>query len=211
MPKRREMRVAVSAAASEPAAPSEKTSPMSPGREVELAHGEHEEDRERDAREEVRGRRAARLRTKVRIPEDEAESLLELGPDARLAPVDRRRLRPRLLACGCRAMKRPDARKLSASRRTAYGAVKTSTSTPPRPGPPTCAAERLISSFEFPSMIWSRSTSDGRYDWYATSKKTWKMPTRKPTTKSCPSVRTSATYAIGIGRGGAPRGRSRRR
>ena len=34
-------------------------------------------------------------------------------------------------------------------------------------------------------MIWSRSTSDGRYDWYATSKKTVQMPTRKPTTKSC--------------------------
>ena len=28
---------------------------------------------------------------------------------------------------------------------------------------------------------------------YATSKKTWKIPTRKPTTKSCPSVSASAT------------------
>ena len=43
---------------------------------------------------------------------------------------------------------------------------------PPNPGPAICAAERLISSFELPSTICSRSTSDGRYDWYATSKKT---------------------------------------
>ena len=33
------------------------------------------------------------------------------------------------------------------------------------PGPTICAADRLISSFELPSTIWSRSTSAGRYDW----------------------------------------------
>ena len=57
---------------------------------------------------------------------------------------------------------RPEPRKLIASTSTAYGAVKISTSAPAKPGPPTCAAERLISSFELPSMIWSRSTSDGQ-------------------------------------------------
>ena len=36
---------------------------------------------------------------------------------------------------------------------------------PPSPGPEIWAAERLISNFELPSMIWSRSTSEGRYDW----------------------------------------------
>ena len=41
------------------------------------------------------------------------------------------------------------------------------------------AAERLISSFELPSTICSRPTSAGRYDWYATSKKTVQMP-REP-------------------------------
>ena len=88
--------------------------------------------------------------------------------------------------------------KLSASAKTAHGAVRIWTRAPPNPGPATCAAERLISSFEFPSMICARSTSDGRYDWYATSKKTWNTPTRNPTTKSWPSERTSATYAAGI-------------
>ena len=94
-------------------------------------------------------------------------SLADLGPRLRLADSEQ---------------ERPEATKLIASRRTAYGAVKISTSMPPRPGPEICAADRLISNFELPSMIWSRSTSDGRYDWYATSKKTWKTPTRKPTT-----------------------------
>ncbi len=69
---------------------------------------------------------------------------------------------------------------------------------PPNPGPASCAVERLISSFELPSPMSSRSTSDGRYDWYATSKKTVKIPVRNATTYSCQSVRTSATYAIGI-------------
>jgi hypothetical protein len=57
-------------------------------------------------------------------------------------------------------------------------------------------------------MIWSRSTSDGRYDWYATSKKTVQMPTRKPTAYSCPSVSMSATYASGIVASSAKRPKS---
>ena len=44
------------------------------------------------------------------------------------------------------------------------------------PGPPMFAAARLISSFELPSTTCSRPTSAGRYDWYATSKKTVPMP-----------------------------------
>ncbi len=50
------------------------------------------------------------------------------------------------------------------------------------PGPASEAAERLTSSFELPSTSWSRVTSDGRYDWYATSKNTVSVPTTKPTT-----------------------------
>ena len=38
--------------------------------------------------------------------------------------------------------------------------------TPAAPGPASCEVERLISSFELPSTSWSRSTSEGRYDWY---------------------------------------------
>ena len=125
--------MAVKAAASEPAAPSEKIDPDRPGGQLELAHGEHEEDRERNAREEVRGRSAAGLRAEVRVSEDEAQPLLEVGPQARLLPVDRRDL-GRSSTLRIRSRKRPEPTKLTASRRTAYGAVKTWTSTPPRPG-----------------------------------------------------------------------------
>ncbi len=61
--------------------------------EPELPHGEDEEDRERNAREEVRGGRATRLRAQVGIAEDEAQPFLQLDPERRLAPVDRRPLR----------------------------------------------------------------------------------------------------------------------
>jgi hypothetical protein len=80
-----------------------------------------------------------------------------------------------------RKMKRADPKKLSASKAIAPGAFSAWTTRPARPGPPSCAAPRLISSFAFPSISCCRSTSDGRYDWYATSKKTVAIPTRKPT------------------------------
>ena len=64
----------------------------------------------------------------------------------------------------------------------AYGAVMAPTSSPAMPGPPIWAALRDTSSSEFPSTSWSLRTSEGRYDWYETSKKTVQMPTRKPTT-----------------------------
>ena len=60
---------------------------------MQFANREHEEDGEREAREEVRGPRAARLRAEVRVVEDEAETLLQVGPQTDLAPVDRRHLR----------------------------------------------------------------------------------------------------------------------
>ena len=50
------------------------------------------------------------------------------------------------------------------------------------PGPASWAAERLISSFELPSTSCLRVTSEGRYDWYETSKKTVRTPTANPTT-----------------------------
>ena len=78
--------------------------------------------------------------------------------------------------------------KLTASNAIATGALSRSTTTPASPGPPSCAAVRLTSSFAFPSISCCRSTSVGRYDWYATSKKTVAMPTRKPTAYSCQIV-----------------------
>ncbi len=72
--------------------------------------------------------------------------------------------------------------KLIASRNIAKGAPKMPIRPPAVPGPASCEVERLISSFELPSTSCSRSTSEGRYDWYATSKKTVQIPTRKATT-----------------------------
>jgi hypothetical protein len=58
--------------------------------------------------------------------------------------------------------KAADATKLIASPMTATGAESAATRTPPTPGPTICAALRLTSSFELPSTISSRSTSEGR-------------------------------------------------
>jgi hypothetical protein len=61
--------------------------------------------------------------------------------------------------------KRPETTKLTASAAIANGALSTSTRTPARAGPLSCAADRLTSSFELPSTSCVRSTSEGRYDW----------------------------------------------
>src|SRR5439155_20952454 len=61
-------------------------------RETQLADEKDDDDRERDVREEVRGRGATGLRTEVRIAEDEAEALLQLCPHARLLPYLGRRV-----------------------------------------------------------------------------------------------------------------------
>src|SRR6202030_4006609 len=59
---------------------------------------------------------------------------------------------------------------------------------PDKLGPATCAIETVSWSFELPSIRWSRWTSWGRYDWYATSKKTVKIPTTNWMTRSCQIV-----------------------
>ena len=87
--------------------------------------------------------------------------------------------------------RRPEPMKLIASTSTATGAVSAWTSTPAIAGPASWAPEREISSFELPSTSCSRSTREGRYDWYATSKKTVSTPIAKPTTYSWPIVRAS--------------------
>jgi len=88
-------------------------------------------------------------------------------------------------------MKSAEPRKLTASKRMAAGALSQPMSRPATPGPPSCAADRLISSLALPSMICRRSTSEGRYDWYATSKNTVATPTKKPTPYSCQIVSAS--------------------
>jgi hypothetical protein len=82
-----------------------------------------------------------------------------------------------------------DQTKLAASASTAYGAVKARTRSPPTPGPPINAAERVTSSLELPSIRRLRPTSEGRNAWYETSKKTVSDPAMKPTTNSCSKVR----------------------
>ena len=50
------------------------------------------------------------------------------------------------------------------------------------PGPASWAPDRETSSFALPSKTRERSTREGRYDPYATSKKTVPIPVRNPTT-----------------------------
>ena len=63
------------------------------------------------------------------------------------------------------ALNQPDATKVNASTKTAYGAVSTWISPPPIAGPAPCAAETVTCSFELPSTSWLALTSEGRYDW----------------------------------------------
>src|SRR4029450_11973557 len=70
-----------------------------------------------------------------------------------------------------RVMNTVEITKLTASHTIAYGAVINAIGAPASPGPATFAVETVSWSFAFPSTSWSRSTSDGRDDWYATGKK----------------------------------------
>ena len=107
---------------------------------------------------------AAGLGAEVGVPEDEAEALLELDQHARLR-LSVRRTRGRLLGladaeeeeAGGEEADRVDEHRVRRGEELDEAAA--------RPGPQICAVERLISSFELPSMICSRSTSEGRYDW----------------------------------------------
>src|SRR5437764_5371876 len=53
----------------------------------------------------------------------------------------------------------PETKKLTESHTTAYGAVRSWINPPAAGGPASCPAERVTSSFELPSMRYSRSTS----------------------------------------------------
>ena len=87
IPKRSESRRAVNAASSPPTLPTLKTIADQSSGEPELADRVDEEDRERDAREEVRRRGTARLGSQIGVPEHEPEPLLEIGPEADLGAV----------------------------------------------------------------------------------------------------------------------------
>ncbi len=88
--------------------------------------------------------------------------------------------------------------KLSASARIAYGAVSAAIRPPDALGPPICATETVTCSFELPSTSWSRSTRAGRYDWYATSKKTVKTPITNCSTSRCHICSVWVAQRIGI-------------
>ena len=76
-------------------------------------------------------------------------------------------------------------------------------------GPATCAIETVSCSFELPSIRSSRWTSAGRYDWYATSKKTVKIPIDELEHEQLPHPeRVEATRAAGSARRIAARARS---
>ena len=66
----------------------------------------------------------------------------------------------------------------TASTATASGALMTWTRSPPVLGPIACVTNSLTSSLLLPSTSSSGDTSDGRYELWATSKKTPNVPTR---------------------------------
>ena len=170
-PKRFDNRIAENAAANEPRAPIENTIP--------ITAADNSSSRTAKTRKMANATLEKKLEVAVQPACARRFGLPRTKRSPSLSSVQRLGLLPsaasRAGGSSCLRMPRrnkPEPRKLIASTSTAYGAVKISTSPPAIPGPPTWAAERLISSFELPSMIWSRSTNEGRYDWYATSKKT---------------------------------------
>ena len=90
-----------------------------------------------------------------------------------------------------------EATKLAASTATAYGAVIAPIAGRRGRDRAIWAPERLSSSFELPSTSCSLRTSEGRYDWYATSKKTVSVPVANPTTYSCQMVTCPSAAASG--------------
>ena len=94
-----------------------------------------EEDGEGDAEKQVRRGSAPGLGSEVRIPEDESQAFLHLRPETSFLIRARRGRRRGSSRLRIRSRNVPDARKLKASTSTAYGAVRSSTSTPPTPGP----------------------------------------------------------------------------
>jgi hypothetical protein len=65
-------------------------------------------------------------------------------------------------------------------------------------GPLTEATLAVSCSFELPSIRSSRSISAGRYDWYATSKKTVKTPIRNSRISRCQTCSSPSAQRIGI-------------
>jgi hypothetical protein len=126
-------------------------------RETELAHGVHEVDREGDAREEVERREVQRDRSPARVAEDVEQAFEQLSLHARRSFGNA----PLLALADPRE---EQGRSCEADRVDEKGVRRGDhiTSAPPSPGPPIWAADRLTSSFAFPSTSWSRSTSDGR-------------------------------------------------
>src|SRR5579864_7229058 len=106
--------------------------------------------------------------------------------------------RGRFSRCFMRIMNTADATKLTASTTIAYGAVIAAMRPPVMLGPPTCATETVSCSFELPSTRCSRSISAGRYDWYATSKKTVKQPMTNVRTSRCQMRSTPSAQRIGM-------------
>ena len=70
---------------------------MRPGDRSSSRMSEYEDDRECDARKEIRGRSASGLSAEIRVSEHEAQPFLELVPEARLLAVDGDDLGPWLL------------------------------------------------------------------------------------------------------------------
>ena len=148
-----------------PTAPIENARPICSGRELELADEVEDEDREHDVREEVRGPGRGGDAAQEAVRPDVAEALGDLGPHRRTLamPIDLW-LRGRLVATDREQEQRrhdeadrvEDDRERRGDRADEHAGDA---------GPGDLGGRVAGLSFELPSTIWSRSTSDGRYDW----------------------------------------------
>ena len=174
--------------------------PDLPRREAEVLHDVDDVGRHGDRAEQVRrpGRRGDAAQVPVAQHVAEAGRDLVAQAQARLTVLVHMSIGRRLLAADeeDEDARREEADRIEDDRRS--GPSRRWMRPPPIAGPAVWAMVREISSLPLPSTSWSRSTSDGRYDMYATSKKTVSVPLMNPTRYSCQIVRPSNAYAIGI-------------
>ena len=184
----------------------------SAARSAERADGEDEQDGEDDVREEVRGAGRDRLRSQAAaMADDVPQSLPELG----------RMLARRPSACFSRGGSSGADRDHERARDHEAGRVeedrvrrrrRAGSARPRRPGPATCAAETVSCELRVPVDRGSRSTRAGRYDWYATSKKTVRIPIDEADDEElCQTQVAESRRRSGSSASRTARGRRRRR
>src|SRR5579884_2667964 len=103
-----------------------------------------------------------------------------------------------LSRCRIESMNTVETTKLAQSARMALAAPIAAIRAPAIGGPLIWETLAVNCSFELPSIRCSRSINAGRYDWYATSKKTVKIPITNSRTSRCQTCRSWSAQRMGI-------------